>query len=85
MPRAFGQTPTELQRSIRLDLVRQLLLNQKRSNALGLRSVGAIAAHMGFTSRSHFARRYEQHYDELPQKTLIQGCAADKETPANES
>ena len=75
MPRAFGQTPTELQRSIRLDLVRQLSLNQKRSDALGFRSVGAIAANTGFTSRSHFARRYEQQYNELPQNTLRQGSA----------
>jgi AraC-like DNA-binding protein len=69
----FRRTPTELQRSIRLDLVRQLLLNHERSNALGLRGVGAIAAHMGFTSRSHFARRYEQQYNELPHNTLRQG------------
>ena len=69
----FGRTPTELQRTIRLDLVRQLLLNPKRSLALGLSGVGAIAAHMGFSSRSHFARRYEQHYNELPQNTLRQG------------
>ena len=69
----FGRTPTELQRSIRLDLVRQLLLNPKRSLALGLSGVGAIAAHMGFSSRSHFARRYEQQYNELPQNTLSQG------------
>ena len=81
----FGRTPTELQRSIRLDLVRQLLLNPKRSDALGLRGVGAIAAHMGFSSRSHFARRYEQHYNELPQQTLTQGCAADQETTSNKS
>lgn len=81
----FGRTPTELQRSIRLDLVRQLLLNPKRSLALGLSGVGAIAAHMGFTSRSHFARRYEQHYNELPQQTLIQGCADDKKTLSNKS
>ena len=69
----FRRTPTELQRCIRLDLVRQLLLNPKRSDALGLKGVGAIAAHMSFTSRSHFARRYEQQYNELPQNTLRQG------------
>jgi AraC-like DNA-binding protein len=81
----FGRTPIELQRSIRLDLVRQLLLNRKRSDALGLRGIGAIAAHMGFGSRSHFARRYEQQYNELPQQTLIRGSAADKETCSNKS
>ena len=81
----FGRTPTELQRSIRLDLVRQLLLNPKRSLALGLSGVGAIAAHMGFSSRSHFARRYEMQYNELPQNTLRQGSEADEETPSNKS
>ena len=69
----FGRTPTELQRCIRLDLVRQLLLNPKRSDALKLKGVGAIATHMGFSSRSHFARRYKQQYNELPQNTLSQG------------
>ena len=73
----FGRTPIELQRSIRLDLVRQLLLNRKRSDALGLRGIGAIAAHMGFGSRSHFARRYEQQYHELPQITLRQTSTTD--------
>ena len=73
----FGRTPIELQRSIRLDLVRQLLLNRKRSDALGLRGIGTIAAHMGFGSRSHFARRYEQQYHELPQITLRQTSTTD--------
>ena len=73
----FRRTPTELQRSIRLDLVRQLLLNPKRSDALGLKGVGAIATHMGFTSRSHFARRYEQQYNELPQNTLNQASTTE--------
>ena len=68
----FGRTPLELQRSIRLDLVRQLLLNPERCKSLGLDGVGAIAAKLGFQSRSHFARRYEQQYGELPQDTLHQ-------------
>ena len=79
----FGRTPTELQRSIRLDLVRQLLLNRKRSDALGLKGVGAIATHMGFTSRSHFAQRYEQQYNELPHNTLRQGSTTDVDTHIN--
>ena len=79
----FGRTPIELQRSIRLDLVRQLLLNRKRSDALGLRGIGAIAAHMGFGSRSHFARRYEQQYNELPQITLRQANTTDVRTEIN--
>ena len=72
----FGRTPLELQRSIRLDLVRQLLLNPKRCTHLGLDGVGAIAAKLGFMSRSHFARRYEERYGELPQDTLYKNRPA---------
>ena len=79
----FGRIPTELQRSIRLDLIRQLLLNPKRSLAFGLSSVGAIAAHMGFSSRSHFARHYEQQYNELLQQTLSQDSSTHEQTRAN--
>ena len=39
----FERTPTELQRNIQLDLVRQLLLKPKRSLAFGLSGVGAVA------------------------------------------
>ena len=68
----FGRSPLDLQRLIRLDLVRQLLLNPERCKELGLSGVGAIAAHLGFSSRSHFARRYQEQYEELPQNTLSQ-------------
>ena len=40
------RTPTGLQRNIRLDLVRQLLLKPKRSLAFGLSDVGAVAVRM---------------------------------------
>ena len=58
----FGLTPTQLQRSIRLDRVRTELLQGKGS-------IGAIAAEFGFQSRSHFARRYREQFAELPQTT----------------
>ena len=66
----FHQTLGELQRSIRLDLARQLLLNPEQRQKLGLAGVGDISRHLGFTSRSHFSKRYEHHYAELPVETL---------------
>ena len=66
----FQQTPLELQRSVRMDRVRQLLLDPVRRSNQGLAGVGDTAASMGFTSRSHFARRYQEQYGEHPQDTL---------------
>ena len=66
----FEQTPLELQRSVRMDCVRQLLLDPTRRASQGLTGVGDTAASMGFTSRSHFARRYQELYGEQPQDTL---------------
>ena len=66
----FQRTPLELQRSIRLDRVRQLLISPKQRHNQGLNGVNEIAEAMGFSSRSHFARRYQQHFDELPHETL---------------
>jgi len=66
----FGQTPLEMQRSIRLDLVRQRLLNQTGCQQLGLNGIWEIALQFGFRSRSHFTRRFEAQYGEQPQKTL---------------
>lgn len=66
----YEQTPLDLQRSIRMDLVRHLLLDPARRASQGLKTVGDIAASMGFTSRSHFDRLYQQHYGEQPQDTL---------------
>ena len=66
----FKRTPLELQRSVRLDRVRQLLLNRKQRHNQGLTGVSDILEAMGFSSRSHFAHRYEQHFHELPHETL---------------
>ena len=66
----FGQTPLELQRSVRMDRVRQLLLDPSRRASQGLSGIGDTAASMGFTSRSHFAKRYQEQYGEQPQDTL---------------
>ena len=66
----FEQTPLELQRSVRMDRVRQLLQDPARRASQGLTGVSDTAASMGFTSRSHFARRYQEYYGEQPQDTL---------------
>ena len=68
----FEQTPLELQRSVRMDRVRQLLQDPVRRASQGLSGIGDSAASMGFTSRSHFARRYQEYYGEQPQNTLAQ-------------
>ena len=68
----FGKTPLELQRTIRIDGVRQLLLSQSDRNSKGLTGVGDSAESMGFTSRSHFARRYMEQYGEQPLDTLTE-------------
>ncbi len=75
----FQMTPQELQRCIRLDLVRQLLLDSKRCDLQGLNGVSAIAQHMGFKSRSHFARRYQEKYGEHPRQTRQES----KQQPTN--
>ena len=66
----FEQTPLELQRSVRMDRVRQLLQDPARRASQGLSGIGDSAASMGFTSRSHFARRYQEYCREQPQDTL---------------
>ena len=46
----FQQTPVELQRSVRMDCVRQLLLDPRRRTNQGLTGVGDTATSMGFTA-----------------------------------
>ena len=60
----FGLTPTQLQRSIRLDRVRRELLQASKN-------IGELAAEYGFESRSHFASRYRDQFGELPQGTVV--------------
>ena len=59
-----------------MDRVRQLLLDPARRASQVLSGVGDSAASMGFTSRSHFARRYQEQYGEQPQETLTNGAQA---------
>ena len=48
----FQRTPIELQRSIRLDRVRQLLINPKQRQRQGLHGVSEIVEAMSFSSRA---------------------------------
>ena len=48
----FQRTPLELQRSIRLDRVRQLLINPTQRQHQGLNGVSEIVEAMGFSSRA---------------------------------
>ena len=66
----FQRTLLDLQRSLRLDRLRQLLINPKQRQHQGLNGVSEIVEVMGFSSRSHFARRYQQHFHALPHETL---------------
>ena len=65
----FQRTPLELQRSIRLDRVQQLLINPEQRHNQSLNGVSAIVEAIGFSTRSLFARRYQQHFHERPHKT----------------
>ena len=59
-----------------MDRVRQLLLNPKQRQQQNVNGVSEIVEAMGFSSRSHFARRYQQHFHELPHETLKRSRAA---------
>ena len=74
----FERTPLQVQRSIRLDRVRHLLLNPTLRTTLGLKGVVDSATTMGFSSRSHFAQRYQEQYGEDPQTTLNQGLRLER-------
>jgi AraC-like DNA-binding protein len=56
---ALGVTPNEFVTRIRLNLARRLLIST-------IRSVEAIAAEVGFSSRSHFSRVFRDHYGTDP-------------------
>ena len=79
----FNQTPLELQRSVRMDRVRELLQDPARRDSQGLTGVIDTAASMGFTSRSHFARRYQEYYGEQPQDTLVKSLTEKPCVPSN--
>ncbi|MCP4798539.1 MAG: helix-turn-helix transcriptional regulator [bacterium] len=68
----LGIGPMELLRRIRLEKVRYVLQNQSERKLLGLKGVSSVAEHYGFSSRGHFARSYQQLFQEAPSFTLSQ-------------
>ena len=66
----FNKGPMELLRDIRLEQVNVMLRSEKARASLKLNTVGAIAAHFGFTSRGHFSAAYQKYFEETPKQTL---------------
>ena len=64
--RLRGKTPGEFAREVRLDLVRQALMEPGDS-------VTAAAMRFGFTHLGRFARSYADRFGEYPSETLQQG------------
>ena len=69
----FGITPLVLQRSVRLDRLRALLIDPSLRAREGLEGVTDVAKLFGFASRSHFARHYRKRFLELPVESLRSG------------
>lgn len=71
----FHCGPMELLRTIRLQQVHALLRSEQARYAAGLYQVNEVATHFGFQSRGHFAKAYQEHFDESPRTTLIRSAA----------
>ena len=71
----FKRGPMELLRTIRLQQVHALLRSPQARQDAGLHQVHDVAAHFGFRSRGHFAKAYQDHFDEAPRTTLIRSAA----------
>lgn len=64
--KSTGLSPIAFLRYARLEQVRSALIRNK-----GQVSVGAVAKQYGFSSRSHFARHYQDLFRERPTDTLL--------------
>ena len=73
----FNRTPLQVQRAVRLDGVRELLLKPNKRDQLGLKGIKQVAQHYGFASQSHFTRRYSEAFGQLPQQTIEGNDPAD--------
>lgn len=71
----FHCGPMELMKMIRLQEVHRLLRSEIGRATSGLTSVSEIASHYGFRSRGHFAKAYQEQFEENPRTTLINSVA----------
>ena len=71
----FNCGPMELLRTIRLQQVHALLRSPTARSAAGLHQVSDVAEFCGFRSRGHFARAYQEHFEETPKATLMKSVA----------
>ena len=71
----FNCGPMELLRTIRLQQVHALLRSPAARSAAGLQQVSDVAEFCGFRSRGHFARAYQEHFEETPKATLMKSVA----------
>jgi len=65
--RALGVTPCGLIRALRLEGIREDLLDDKGPAA----TIYDTAARWGLTSRSTLAKGYRKHFDESPSETIV--------------
>ncbi len=71
----FGCGPMELLRIIRLQQVHHLLRSEQARQRAELHQVCEVAEYFGFRSRGHFARAYQQQFEESPRTTLLKSVA----------
>lgn len=74
----FEQTPLELQRTVRMDRLRQLLLQPANRKSQGLNGVGDCAESIVITSHSHFAHQYQQHFGGHPRDRITNALKRSK-------
>ncbi|MGB1195682.1 MAG: helix-turn-helix transcriptional regulator [Synechococcus sp.] len=67
---AFEMGPMELMKIIRLEQVNWMLRSEEARSKATLRNVTDIAQHFNFHSRGHFARAYQNLFEESPSQTL---------------
>lgn len=67
---AYAMGPMELMKIIRLEQVNWMLRSEEARSKATLRNVTEIAQHFNFNSRGHFARAYQNLFEESPSQTL---------------